>query len=50
MINKSHACSRIVCSNRYRESKRRYEEQMQREIELNLDFMSTAADACYYMR
>lgn len=53
-INKRHllwiANSQIICGNRYLQSRQQYEDQIRHEIDLNIDFQPTAADACYYVR
>ncbi|KAL7729106.1 hypothetical protein ACLKA6_019927 [Drosophila palustris] len=40
----------MICGNRYRESIKDYEAQLEHEIGNIIDFQRTAADACYFVR
>ncbi|XP_064549635.1 uncharacterized protein LOC135436095 [Drosophila montana] len=40
----------MICAQRYKDSRKAYEAQLEHEIEQNVDFQRTAADACYFMR
>ncbi|EDW04960.1 GH23415 [Drosophila grimshawi] len=40
----------MICAKRYSDWKRAYEAQLEHEINQNIDFQRTAADACYFVR
>ncbi|KAH8359332.1 hypothetical protein KR093_006078 [Drosophila rubida] len=40
----------MICAKRYRDSRQAYETQLLREVNNQIDFQRTAADACYFVR
>ncbi|XP_034115368.1 uncharacterized protein LOC117575320 [Drosophila albomicans] len=40
----------MICANRYRDSLKSYEAQLKHEVKKIIDFQSSAADACYFVR